>query len=107
MEGMKVFTQVSLTGASTKASTKASTNDSMEAFMGVMEAFAEVMEASTEAICMEASTKDYTKFFMEDIEDMKASTELTTAKAFTTASKKASTEVNFSKAPRKSLPKVM
>ena len=75
--------------------------------MEVMEAFADVMEAFTESTSTEASTKGSAKDFMEDIEDLKASTFITLTQASMKASTKASKEVTTTTASMKAFMEVM
>ena len=80
-EDMKAFTEVTSTEAFMEAFTAITTTKAfMEALMKVMQAFVEVMEAS-----------------MEDMEDLRASTE----KNFTGTSTNSSTKASMQVLPRK------
>ena len=59
-----------------------STKSSMEAFMKVMESFARVVEACMEIISTEVFIEASVEVSMEDMEDMKSSTEVTSTEGF-------------------------
>ena len=94
-EDMTAFAEMKFTGASTKTSTKAfmdvtTTEAFMEAFKQVMQPFAEILGA-----------------YMEDMEYMKASTEVTSTGASTKTSTKASMEVTSTKASMETFMEVL